>query len=158
MHGRAEVWRLRSRLEATFKRVELIDADPELQSDFAKYLCVLVSGFVETAVAELLVEHSRRNGSASLQRYVEAQTERLTNLNTERLRQVLSSFDADWGKQVQRFVVDERKDAFDSVLGLRNTIVHGGSVGLTYRRISDYYERIKPIVDLVADLCAPPAQ
>lgn len=56
MNGRAEVWRLRQRLDATFKRVNLAPADAELQSDFSRYLCVLVSGYVETAVTELILE------------------------------------------------------------------------------------------------------
>ena len=35
--------------------------DAEIQSDLARYLCVLVSGFVETAVAELAIEHCQES-------------------------------------------------------------------------------------------------
>lgn len=59
MTGRAEVGRLRQVLEDTFKRAEKVGGDTELQSDFARYLCVLVSGFLEKAVAELILEHAR---------------------------------------------------------------------------------------------------
>jgi hypothetical protein len=60
MNGRAEVERLRQHLDATFKRIGSVDSDLELLSDFARYLCVLVSGYIERAVAELLLEHARR--------------------------------------------------------------------------------------------------
>jgi hypothetical protein len=60
MNGRAEVWRLKQRLDATFERAGRVGSDLELQSDFARYLCVLVSGYMEKAVVELVLEHSRR--------------------------------------------------------------------------------------------------
>lgn len=155
MNGRQEVARLRSKLDATFKRASLIGPDPELLSDFAKYLCVLVCGYVEQAVVELLMEHSRRNGAPTLQRFVEARTSRLTNLNCEILRQVLGNFDPAWGDDIAKLLVDDTKDALNSVVSLRNNIAHGESVGLTYQRIVDYYGRIKPVIERVADLCVP---
>ncbi len=126
-----------------------------MQSDFAKYLCILVSGYVETAVTELLLEHSRRNAAPTVQRYVEAHTRRLTNLNSERLQQLLGSFDPDWRQSLSQLLVDEKKDALDSVVSLRNKIAHGESVGLTYQRIIGYFKHIKPVVEKVEDLCAP---
>ena len=157
MNGRAEVSRLQQRLDATFKRVQTLPADgtSELQSDYARYLCILVCGFVETAVTELLLEHARSNSSPTIQRFVEARTQRLTNLNCERLGQLLGDFNPDWRSAIGAILVDEKKDALDSVLNLRNKIAHGGSVGLTYHRISEYYGHIKPIIDRVADLCVP---
>ena len=155
MNGRAEVRRLRQRLDATFKRVNLTPADTELQSDFSRYLCVLVSGYVETAVTELILEHSRNNSSPTIQMYVESRTQRLTNLNCERLEQLLGQFNPDWRAAIASILVDEKKDALNSVVSLRNKIAHGGSVGVTYQRISEYYNQIKPIIDLVADLCVP---
>ncbi len=120
MTGRAEVARLKQRLDATFQRVASIGSDLELQSDFAKYLCVLVSGYLESAVAELVLEHARRSGSPSLQRFVERNTRRFTNANTERLQNLLGSFDPDWRQTLESFLVDELKDAVNSLVDLRN--------------------------------------
>ena len=155
MTGRAEVTRLKQRLDATFQRVAGIGSDLELQSDFARYLCVLVSGYLERAVPELVLEHARRSGSPSLQRFVELNTRRFTNANTERLQNLLNSFDPDWRQTLESFLVDEFKDAVDSIVNLRNRIAHGDSVGLTYQRVSDYYARVQSVVDRIADLCAP---
>ena len=120
MTGRATVSSLRQRLESTFKRVSSIQSDPELQSDFAKYLCILVSGYVESAVRELLLEHSRKHSGPTIQRYVERQTRRTTNFNSERLQQLLGNFDEAWRQDLVAFVVDEKKAALDSVVNLRN--------------------------------------
>ena len=156
MTGRAEVARLKQRLDATFQRVSGIgSSNLELQSDFAKYLCVLVSGYLEKAVAELVLEHARQCGSPSLQRFVEQNTQRFTNANSERLQNLLGRFNPDWRQTLESFLVDELKDAVDGIVSLRNIIVHGGSVGVTYQRISDYYTQVQKVVDRIADLCAP---
>src|SRR5262249_46781919 len=109
MTGRAEVTRLKQRLDATFQRVAGIGSDLELQSDFARYLCVLVSGYLERAVAELVLEHARRSGNPWLQRFVELNTRRFTNANAERLQNLLGSFDPDWRQTLESFLVDELK-------------------------------------------------
>ena len=155
MTGRAEVNRLRQILDKTFERGKAVGTDPELQSDFAKYLCVLVSGFLEKAVAELVLEHARRSSAPSIQRFVESRTQRTTNVNSRRLQELLGTFDVGWRKDLDVYLVDERKAALDSIVSLRNSIAHGQSVGVTFVRVRDYYSYIQQVVDHVADLCAP---
>ena len=146
---------MKQRLDATFERVRSVGSDPEIQSDFARYLCVLVSGYLENAVVELVVEHARKKGAPTLQRFVEQQTRRFTNVRAQRLQELLGSFNPDWRRDLEEFLVDERKDAVDSVIALRNNIAHGESVGLTYNRIDEYYRQVQLVVDRVRDLCVP---
>ena len=155
MTGRAEVRRLETRLDATFQRVKSLgpNVDIEVQSDFARYLCVLVSGYLEKAVAELVLDHARRNGGATLQRFVEYETRRFTNANSRRLLDLVGSFHPDWRRSLETFMVDDIKDAVDSVVSLRHTIAHGGTVGVTYQTIGGYYERVKKVVGQIGMLC-----
>ncbi len=60
-----------------------------------------------------------------------------------------------WRSDLEAFLVDEYKDAVDSVIALRNTISHGRFVGLTMTRVRDYYGRVGTVVDHIADLCVP---
>lgn len=156
MKGPAQVAKLKQRLDATFKRIDLIDDSSEVKSDFAKYLCILVSGFLEYSARELVQEHTRRQSSPTVQSFVESNTRRFTNANSEKLRQLLGRFDSDWGTELGNFLTDERKEAVDSVVTLRNQIAHGQQVGITFVRISEYYEIIKTVVQKIEDLCAPP--
>lgn len=157
MTGRAEISRLQAQLDATFERGKRLAAiaDLETQSDFARYLCVLVSGFLEKAVAELVLEHSRRSGGPTLQRFVEANTRKFTNPNAQKLKEMFGSFSPDWRTKLEVILMDESKDAVDSVTGLRHAIAHGGSGSITYSRIKNYYVRIQLVVDEIANLCAP---
>ena len=62
---------MRTSLNATFDRASGVQGNSELLSDFARYLCVLVSGFLEQAVIELAMGHVRLQSSQGVQRYVD---------------------------------------------------------------------------------------
>lgn len=155
MTGKAEVKRLERQLDAAFQRIKALgpSVDIEVQSDFARYLCVLVSGYLEKAVAELVLEHARKNGGTTLQRFVEYETRRFMNANSQRLLDLLGRFDPDWRRALETILVDDVKDAVDSVVSLRNRIAHGGTVGVTFQRISGYYERVKKVVADISLVC-----
>ena len=40
----------KQRLDALFDKVKALDSEPELISHWSRYLCVLVSGFIEASV------------------------------------------------------------------------------------------------------------
>ena len=155
MTGRAEVDRQRQRLDATFSRASGVNADAELLSDLARHLCVLVSGFVEQATIELLIEYARTHSDARILRQVDRSVRQLTNLKTRRLIDVFGTLEPDWQDDLESFIVDEYKDALDGIVDLRNHVAHGRYVGVTLARVSDYYVRIKKIINRVADLVVP---
>jgi len=140
----------RRRVDAAFARASTVAAAYiEVLSDFAKYLCILVSGYVEVAVSELAIQHCRVRAAPTVYTYAASQLDRLQNLNAERLLQVVGSFDPTWRTTLESFIAGQRKDALDSIVDLRNRIAHGESVGVTLQRIRDYYASIKEIVDFL---------
>ena len=155
MIGRKEVRRLEQRLDSAFGRLGQTSFDSEVQADCARYLCILVSGYLEKCVYELVVDHARRKGAPSLLRFVDHKTKRFTNANARKLQELMGDFDPVWRSSLELSITDDLKDAVDSVVSLRNKIAHGESVGVTYIRIKDYYVRIKNVVALIADLCDP---
>lgn len=155
MTGRQAVHAHRQRIDAVFSRVKGVAEDAEMLSDFSKYLCILVAGFIERSFSEIVLEHARQCGSPSLQRFVERNTCKFTNANTKKILQFLGSFDSGWQVQMESFIVDEKKAAIDSIYGLRNSIAHGASVGLTYTRVAEYYSLVKSIVEHAENICIP---
>ena len=153
MTGKAEVDRHRQQLDATFKRAANINADAELLSDFARHLCVLVSGFLEQAVIEYLIEYARIHSDARVQKHIEKRLRHLTNLSSQRLIDTIGGFDSDWGRDMESFLVDELKDAVNGIVDLRNRIAHGKYVGITMIRVQNYYDRIKIVVEHIGVLC-----
>lgn len=155
MTGRAEVARLKMRLDSTFDRAGTISAEPELQSDFARYLCVLVSGFFENAIIALVLDFAERRSAPEVASYVEKQLDQWTNPNTEKICTLLGAFDPDWRKQAETYLVDEKKEGINSLVKLRHKIAHGESVGTTLSQVRAYYGTVIKVVDFIADLVEP---
>lgn len=155
MPGRAAIHSHRQRIEAVFSRSNTLPHDSEILADQAKYLCVLVSGFIEKSLSEIVLEHARRAGAPSLLRFVEKNTSRFTNGSSEKVLQLLGSFNPDWRNTVEGLLVDQYKDSFDSVVSLRHKIAHGSSVGITYTRIKDYFKAITYVIEQIQELCIP---
>ena len=150
MSTSARVVAHRNRVDAAFFRVrQLRSEDLEVQSDFARYLCVLVSGLVETVVAELASEFCRHCAAPTVSNYAQSQLATLRNMKAQRLVELLGAFDPRWRSQFEFFMAGERRDALDSVVALRNKIAHGDSVGVTYTRVRGYYDRVVEILDFV---------
>ena len=152
MTGAREVARLKSRLDATFGRLPSPSADVEVQSDFAKYLCVLVSGFFENAVVALVLDFAERRSSPEVSAFVERQLQHWTNPNTEKVCTLLGAFSADWRKRAETFLIDERKESVNSLVALRHKIAHGESVSTSLSQVKAYYGTILEVIDFIADL------
>lgn len=155
MNGRVEVSRLRKRLESTFSRSPSSSADFEVQSDFAKYLCVLVSGFFENAIVALVLDYVERRSAPDVAVFVGRQLDRWTNPNSEKISTLFGSFNTDWRLALEGYLVDERKDSINSLVALRHKIAHGESVGTSLSQIKAYYKVVTEVVDHLANLVDP---
>jgi hypothetical protein len=71
----------------------------------------------------------------------------------ERILNLVGQFDPDWEKELRIATEDEPKDAVDSVVANRNRIAHGEDVGITFGRVSRYYDNAKLVVDLLQKKC-----
>lgn len=144
----------RQRIDTLFSKVASI-SNPADQSEWSKYLCVLVSGFIEESLRVLLEEYTRTHSAPNIQNFVEKQIGNITNCKTSRILEVLSKFSQDWANdfsnqiQATSSIADEIKNSIDSVIANRHDIAHGRNVGITYTRISNYYNNIKKAVDIL---------
>jgi len=156
MTGRQEVARIRQRLDATFARASAAGVDIETQADFAKYLCILVSGFLENALIALVLDVAQRRSAPEIALFVERQLDYWTSPKCERITQLLGDFSAGWHTAASAYLVDERKEAINSLVALRHKIAHGESVGTSLAQVKAYYTRVLEVVAFVADLVDPP--
>lgn len=144
---------LKDALDATFARAKTIDpANIELRADFARYLCVLVSGFLDQTIKDYTAEYVKKRSNPTVANYVVRSMKRLTNLAPERLKQHVLSFDPGWQAQVDVLIADERKDAIGSLLTLRHGIAHGQPDDVTLVRVENYYKEIVKVVDGLRDI------
>ena len=156
--GHAEVDRLKRNLDNAFARFDLLPEDElELRSDFARYLCVFVSGFMERAIRELVIEGCRQQASEKVVRFVKSRLDRFQNAKADRVATLVGAFSSVWRDELEEFYQNGGKAALDSVVALRNSIAHGDPVGVTYSTITDYYAQILTVIDHIGDRFCPVA-
>lgn len=155
MNGRAEVSRLRKRLDATFGRIPSASDDLEVQADYAKYLCVLVSGFFENAIVALILHYVEQRSAPEVTAFIERQLDRWTNPNSEKIATLFAAFNTEWRTSIETYLVDERKDGINSLVALRHKIAHGESVGTSLSQVKAHYKVILEVINFLADLSDP---
>lgn len=155
LRGRAEVGRLRRQLDEVFSRINSIDESQlELRSDLARYLCVLVSGYIEKSIRELAHHLSRRTASPSVASYVGTQLGFFQNAKSESILKLVGSFDPTWRQQLELNFSDELQ-AVNSVVGNRHQIAHGGTASVSYAWIKEYYDRVQVLVEELEEMFDP---
>lgn len=153
--GRDEVLRRKKRLESAFELIASSESAPELMSHFARYLSVLVAGHIEQSVKELVTEYARVRSEAKVQRYVGSQLKRLQNIDQEKLRKLVESFDPEWWQKIAGDRPDELA-ALDSVTAVRNSVSHGGDSGITLITVRQYFDLTTTLLNDLIKLFDPP--
>jgi len=141
----------KKRLDALFDKVKEIQ-DIELQSEWAKYLCVLVSGFLEVSIRAIYTEYTRNKAHRNVANFVSSRLSGFQNPNMDMIFQRAGAFNQDWRKELES-IDDELKASINSIVTLRNKIAHGDDVDLTYRRIKEYYQNAIKVLQFMENQC-----
>lgn len=127
--------------------------DAYLSTLLCRYLCILLSGNIERCIHLILAEYARQHSDARLQKYIFDKFEKGTNYRTQKIIEVLSGFDPDWGRKFEEFIkIKERKDQLDSIYRLRITIAHGNAVDVRLNSIREYFEVHSEAIKFIARL------
>lgn len=141
-------------LDYLFEKVTAFSADTYLQSHWARYLCILVSGFLETSVRIIYREYAKDKAIPQVANFVEGKLQDFQNPKMEKILQLTGLFSKEWENDLRRETEGELKDAVDSIANNRNQIAHGGSVGISYSQIKSYYDRAIKVIELIENQCS----
>jgi len=132
-----------------FGRVSALGSDPEIQAHFARYLCVLASGFLEVSVRSILTEYSKSRAVPEIANFVEESLDEFQNPKMQKILDWLRCFSAVWADEVERKTNGQLKDSVDSIVANRHQIAHGASVGVTPARVRAFYEDAVKVVEMI---------
>lgn len=138
------------KLVAEIERVQ----DGELKSHLAKYFCILVSGYIENFVKDLISNYHEKSCKKETARYVMHKMRNLTNLDDDKILSFLGSFDSSWEDNYRNQRTDEMQSAFNSIYAQRNKIAHGNSnnSNITHSSIKMYYWSVKESLAILAKI------
>lgn len=143
----------RNKLDSLFKKIGALQ-DTELQGHFARYLCILVSGFLENALEAIYSTYASDKAHSHVANYVAVHLGSIRNPNMERILQLSGSFNPQWRNDIEQNIQPDVKDAVNSIMNLRNQIAHGEDAGIGYVTIKSYYDRVLTLIDFLRQQCS----
>ncbi|BAZ84005.1 HEPN domain-containing protein [Dolichospermum compactum] len=141
----------RQRIDNLFKKVALFE-ELEIKSEWSKYLCILVSGFIEESLRVLLEKYCENKASVNIQKFVGKKIDDITNCKTEKIKRILLEFSSDWANEFTNKINDQIKTAIDNVVENRHKIAHDKSIGMSYHNILSYYNNVKKAVEILEEI------
>lgn len=148
----SEIHTNQSKLDSLFASADKLPADPEIRSHWAKYLCVLASGFLETSIAAIYVRYAQNKAHPHIVNWLTSELEFFINPNMSKVLELTGRFNVSWAAELERNTQGSIKDAIDSIYANRNPIAHGESVELTMARMSQYYVQAKKLIRMIDEL------
>jgi hypothetical protein len=129
--------------------------DDELKRDIARYVCVLVSGYIEESLRLLINEYVRGKSTPIIQHYVDSNIKRITNCKYNKIVEILNAFHPPWAAdfssiiEAQEPIPNQYKDSIDSVVTTRHKIAHGKNTGISIVKIEEYFKNVDKAVAIL---------
>lgn len=134
------------------KRLKGTAVDIEIQSDLSKYLCILLSGYFEKSITDIINSYAEKF-SPQIERCIQTEFKWTTNIKMARLLEILDKFSSEWKSILEKDPsYNDYKDTLDSIVNNRNNIAHAQGSSVTLAQLEYYYTIIEKIIDKVRTL------
>lgn len=135
-----------------------IGSELEIQAHWAKYTCVLISGFIEQAVKEIVLEHASVTSSGRIRKYIEGTWPNSRNMRCDAIHEILDHLDNAWSVRFDDWIKeDERKKEINEIISWRNSIAHGKESNTNNVTLGAVSKKFSVACELVDFLEALPA-
>lgn len=125
----------------------------ELQSHWARYTCIVIYGYIEDSIREILKAYSGERCPREVLNYISSQLAGFQSANVDNILRLAASFDKGWEFALARAIDEEKRAAINSVVGNRHRIAHGLDVSVTIHQLSEWYPKINEVIDSLIGLC-----
>lgn len=138
------------KLDNIFIIAKNIDKDnDELRAHMAKYLCIRISGLMETFFKRKIANYLNGKTPKPVESYVNNAFKTFSSVNTKKIINTMATFSQEWANEFQETITDTQKASLDAIIANRHNLAHGKDQGLTLKQIEGHYNNIKEIMELV---------
>jgi len=131
-------------------------SETEIHAHWAKYACVLISGFIEQALKEVVLEYAESKAAPQIRNHIEHTWPKSRNMRSDVIQRTLEGLDKGWSKKHEEWSNEnQRKKEINEIITWRNDIVHGKESNLnsiTLVSVKDKFKVACDLVDFIEDL------
>jgi hypothetical protein len=142
--------------------VDIVQADEkidnEIKSCLAKYLCIVVSGFIETSIQDIYSDYTQKRAQTNVISYVSKKLAGFKNPKIGKILTLSGGFCKGWASELEVLIKNEEiGDSINSLVDNRNHIAHGIDIGITYSGIKGYYSNSIKLLKIIDKQCSKQA-
>lgn len=142
-------------LDSIFVDAKKIDKeDCELRSHMSKYLCIRVSGLMETFFKRQIANYLDKSTPKPIGNYVNSRFQTFTSVNSKKIKDTLGLFSKEWIENFEYLVSEKLQASLDSIVSNRHNLAHGKNPGITLNQVDEYYNDIKEIISALEMIIA----
>jgi hypothetical protein len=150
-----EIRRQKDKIDNLFKKTQIATSgDLEIQSHWAKYMCVLVAGFVENSLNYVYTRYCTDCTNSKVSNFARKNLSKIQNPKSGRFLEVAGSFDQVWRQDLEAHIdVDGRKEAINAIMTNRHLIAHGKNSDITITQLSGYFLKTISVIEFIENQC-----
>jgi len=154
-----EAVRSRQKLDHLFELATNLSQDPgckqEAAARLSEYLCIRVSGFVETSVRGVLLDYVATHSSRQVLDYVDEELAQWYNFKEAKICDLARCFSEEWATELHARLLDPMKSSLDAIVEIRNNLAHGEQFSVSLATAKDHYDNILKALRQIALVCSP---
>lgn len=132
--------------------------DIALTGYLTNFLVLRLSGALEYCLGEAIRLHLDRCANPEVAQFVERSTDRLMNLDADKIEGLFARFSNEWATKVKVYLdKDENRQRLNSLIGTRNVLAHGGSSTVRLAEIYRYKTLVEELLDEIVAFLDPKA-
>lgn len=147
--------RYRDRIKRMLKDVPIsagqgFAGEVQVQSHWAKYICVLISGYIEQSLKEIFLEHAAGRSPTRSSNYIRETWPNSRNMKSDAIDELAGCFDQKWSKDFNVWLGEkDRKKEINEIVSWRNNIAHGKEAATNNVTLKSINTKFKIACDLV---------
>jgi hypothetical protein len=155
-----EIINYEAQLNKLLAEVRSLNPADNLYSSMNDYVCIRITGYIETSLDSLLITYTDgATTTSALKNVIHIYISGHHSAKYDKIKEMLGAFDEHWADNFVREIDLENKrskkdlaQTLNTIFSMRNSIAHGGaaSVNITPSSLRAYYESAKQIIRIVA--------
>lgn len=128
----------------------------EIQSHWAKYLCIMSAGLIENSLKEIYIDFANEKASKPIANFISSKISQIRNPKPDKFFDIAASFNPNWKDELQNYMqTDGRGDAIESIMNNRHLIAHGKSRDsrVTVVQIKEWLFKSVQVLEFIETQC-----
>lgn len=117
-----------------------------LRSEWAKYLSIVASGYLEEGIRLIFTNYTERRSDRKTSRYCRGRLKDFQNPSPEAIEKLVKSFDEDWFTTLTDYWTGRRRDSISSIVNNRHNAAHGRHFGTSLVTVTGYFKDADDVV------------